>query len=615
MPVVHRIPTVYRRTHVGLGDLFKGLLGGSADRVDYSQIPDDELLRLAESRGSLTIGSRQALEQELDRRSLKPATQTSEAAEDEEEVPAIEGDPVLVIERRGVVLRTQAHASLLVMMPIWDAAAPYSIERPEMRSNVTEILLLNQLPEGFLPSAYAAERLTIGNRFIYALDAERPADRGLPAVEIDRVVVPEQMEAELEIGHLKLSRTRFLDVVIASWDSSDLVIALGPRIPAQVFREHEGITHVIGGLVPPQTEEERAIYADPDLYRGLDTVILLLDCAGVTDWPATLLPDIGVTVQVVGRQEGSEQEDELAVKMKLAIDAGAWDEASALLEELSAREIEDVVDALTIERNVEAARRVLGMALASEDWKESGRIVFLDGVTRFIGGDVDGAVDAYRRAAKGEEPEPRAWTNLSAILRRRREHAEAIACAEAAVEAMPEDAIALVNLVAALASAGKVGEARATVDRYQDLLGSAAAMEWHARLESWPPFESGPDEFPHLADKACQLGRIYASNGQIEQATDLLRRALELQPSHVEAVLELGVLLSAAGRDPEALELYDAVLATAPGISFVRFNRASCLARMERVGEAIEELERVAREVPEWDAPREVIEALGGGGA
>jgi tetratricopeptide (TPR) repeat protein len=522
-------------------------------------------------------------------------------------VAPIEGEPVLVLERRGVVLRTQANASVLVMMPIWDTVAPFSISRSEVKSNVTELLLLNQNHSGkrdggggahpdkrvgALPWATVADQLTVKRTNIYGLAG-------------DFTEVPTQ----LELGHLSIARTPFADVVVATWDTIDLAIAIGPRIPPAFLAHYRGVTHVIGGLLPPETEEERAVYADPELYQTLESVILLLDHSGVMSWPVTLLPSFGVTVQAVGREEGSEA-DELVIEMKQAVDAGEWERAKALLDELSAREIEDVFDGLAIEGNLDAAKRVLAMALASEDWAEAGVIHFLDGVARSMSGDREGALASYRRSVEGEEAEPRAYTLLSSSVRRQRDHAEAIRCAGLALDALPRDAVAIGNLIAAHASAGNASAAKETIDRYENVLGSAGAMEWRARVQAWPPFEDGPEEQPYLADKAYQIGCIYASSGQVEQAIRVLERCLTLMPSHLEAVLELGVLFSACDRDRDALGLYDAVLAKAPDISFVRFNRANCLVRLERVPEAIAELERVVREVPDWDVAREALQSL-----
>jgi tetratricopeptide (TPR) repeat protein len=602
---------------MGFGDLFKGLLGGSPGRVDYRELADDDLLRLSTSRGTLTEEARRALDEELDRRNLKAAPARDPVEEEDEDdrplAPAIEGDPILVLERRGVVLRTQANASLLVLMPLWDGTAPFTVERREMKSNVAELVVLNEEEGGFLPTAYVAERLTVRNDRIFALAPDLPADRPLPGLSVERAVAAETFRDRLEIGNLILERTDFLDVVIATWRTTDLAVAIGPHIPAAFFREHEGISHVIGGLLPPQTEEERAIYADPELYQTLEMVILLLDHAGVSSWPVTLLPALGVTVQAVGREEGSEG-DELAVQMKQAVDAGAWEKAAELFEDLSAREIEDVVDGLAIEGNLEGARRVLALALASSDWKDSGRMHFLDGAIRFMGQDVEGAMASYTKALEGEEPDARAYANLSAIHRKRRDYGEAIRCAEKALEAMPGDAISTVNLLAALASAGRSGEAKSLIDRSEQVLGSAGVLEWHARLSSWSMIEEGPDELPHLADKAYQIGCIYASSNRLPEALRMFQRSVELMPSHLEAVLELGVMLSSSGRDEEAIALYDGVLSRAPGIAFVRFNRANCLVRLERMEEAIEELRRVAREVPEWEAPGEALKALASAG-
>ncbi|NRF65505.1 tetratricopeptide repeat protein [Aquincola sp. S2] len=55
------------------------------------------------------------------------------------------------------------------------------------------------------------------------------------------------------------------------------------------------------------------------------------------------------------------------------------------------------------------------------------------------------------------------------------------------------------------------------------------------------------------------------------------RRALVLAPAHVNATLNLGVLLSEQGRHADALAVYDAALAAAPDAPLLHFNRAVAL--------------------------------------
>lgn len=608
---------------MGIGDLFRGFFSSTPARVDYSVLGDEELLRLSSDRARLTPDAKEELIAELKRRDLAPreplepepeyksgfqiARELQEAAEAREEtgraIPRIEGDPVVVLERRGVVLKTQATAGVLLMLPIWDDTAPFVVERPEFRANVTEIILFNDLPEGWLPAAYVTDRLKVRGSRVFVMTEDEPADRPLRNVPSPMKLTGRPLEEEMELGWLVLEKTDHPGVLIASWetDEIDLVIAIGPRVPIELVFE-EQVTHVIGGIAEPTSERERDILADPELYANLQDVILLLDCAGVSSWPLFLLSQVGVNVSTVGREPNSES-DELLVKMKQAVDAGDWDDAKTLLDELSAEEIEDLVDGLTLERNMEAARRVIDLALASEDWAGSGRILFLRGVHAFMSKDEEAAMIAYRQALAAEEPEPRAHANLSAILRRRGDHEAAIASAEAAVEAMPEDAVSIVNLALSVGVAGRIEEAKRLIEDKVDFLGPRQAAEWQARLDALPASADGPDVFPHLADKAYQIGSIYEAQGRTDEALEMYRRCLELQPSHLECVLDLGALLSAVGREEEAIALYDAQLEVIPAMAFIRFNRANCLLRLDRTGEAIPELHRVVEEVPEWDAP------------
>jgi tetratricopeptide (TPR) repeat protein len=72
------------------------------------------------------------------------------------------------------------------------------------------------------------------------------------------------------------------------------------------------------------------------------------------------------------------------------------------------------------------------------------------------------------------------------------------------------------------------------------------------------------------------------------EAEAAYRRALALQPGHVHAALNLGVLLADAGRHGDAVTVYDAALAFHADQPYLHFNRAIALEDDGRPYEALE---------------------------
>jgi predicted Zn-dependent protease len=65
------------------------------------------------------------------------------------------------------------------------------------------------------------------------------------------------------------------------------------------------------------------------------------------------------------------------------------------------------------------------------------------------------------------------------------------------------------------------------------------------------------------------------------------RRALQAQPAHVDAGLNLGVLLCDSGRCEDAVAVYDGVLAQRDDVALLHFNRAVALEDLKRTGDAL----------------------------
>lgn len=105
------------------------------------------------------------------------------------------------------------------------------------------------------------------------------------------------------------------------------------------------------------------------------------------------------------------------------------------------------------------------------------------------------------------------------------------------------------------------------------------------------------------AEEAMRCARELNQKLQPEQAIAMLRRALELEPAHKEAVCELGSTLRDVGRFEEAREVFCETLEKNPRLGEVRLEWANCLLRQGVLDEAVAEYRRCMDERPNWDAP------------
>lgn len=124
-------------------------------------------------------------------------------------------------------------------------------------------------------------------------------------------------------------------------------------------------------------------------------------------------------------------------------------------------------------------------------------------------------------------------------------------------------------LHAALADPMLHAEARYLMAIAAMMAGQPLAGVRHARAAA----DSRPDDARfHFA-----LGRALKATGDLDGAESSYRRALELQPGYVEALVSLGIVLKTRGDADAAVALYDQALRIAPGFAAAHANRAHAL--------------------------------------
>jgi len=195
-------------------------------------------------------------------------------------------------------------------------------------------------------------------------------------------------------------------------------------------------------------------------------------------------------------------------------------------------------------------------------------------------GDVETAIDAYRRAVdveQGRRGEP--WLKLGRALGRADRHDEALEAYHAFSERFPDDPRGALGTGRALFALGRLDEALGQVDD--------AVRRDPDSVEAW--FLRG-----RLLGRLDRTAEAHAAYGEV----------LKLRPSYRRALLNLAVLERQSGNAARAIELYRKILDEHPSYTPALFNLALTLTKTGRDDEAAEIYSRVLETDPEHQAAR-----------
>jgi len=185
------------------------------------------------------------------------------------------------------------------------------------------------------------------------------------------------------------------------------------------------------------------------------------------------------------------------------------------------------------------------------------------------------AVEALQRASE-RLARPAILHNLAVALEQLGRVAEAEAAWEEAAARAPNDArIALGWGVCALRG-GRGADAVLRLDRARELLGgkvpgafwywarSLAAVADGREAEAGPILEEGIERYPHSAALRNNLAVLTEHAGDVTRAEQIVRLAIEEDPSLPQAAKNLGDLCYRAGRTEEAQQAYSRAVKLAP---------------------------------------------------
>jgi len=191
--------------------------------------------------------------------------------------------------------------------------------------------------------------------------------------------------------------------------------------------------------------------------------------------------------------------------------------------------------------------------------------------------------------------------NLGALELAQGNAAEATAHLRAAVEARPEQPVALNTLGAALLTAGNAGEAigmferalrtnpQYTNARYNLANALAERQQWERAATQFrqvlreSPNDAGAVE--HLGEVLRLWGNDMAAAGRLEDAVTHYRDSLGYRRDDAELHSDLGTVLAKQGRFREAVPEFETAVRLDPKLETAKHNLRAAKARLEQTGE------------------------------
>ncbi len=189
-------------------------------------------------------------------------------------------------------------------------------------------------------------------------------------------------------------------------------------------------------------------------------------------------------------------------------------------------------------------------------------------------GDVDGAVDAYRRASELDPEASDIWAELAGLYARRNQAEEALTAGAEALRRDADNAEAhrILGLVYAARAGARGGGSREDVELALDHLQSARNPE-------------APDAGLYLT-----LGRLLLSTGEVDEAIVVLSEVLAVEPQFAEAIVMLAQAYESKGEWEAAAAAYERAVLYSPRRARYRRQLAGLLLNAGEVDRAREVL-------------------------
>lgn len=166
---------------------------------------------------------------------------------------------------------------------------------------------------------------------------------------------------------------------------------------------------------------------------------------------------------------------------------------------------------------------------------------------------------------------------------------------EAAVALKPDFAEAYYGLAVTCSRLGDQDKAREYRNKFDAFKTESQTVGRRMRSE-FNPLAVTRQSVSHTH---TDVGRVYRSQGKVQEAEKLWRRAAELDPKNADPRVHLAALYQQARRDPEALKMYEEATKADPQNGPALFNLGNMYARLKRSDEAETAFRKVIQVSPE----------------
>lgn len=195
----------------------------------------------------------------------------------------------------------------------------------------------------------------------------------------------------------------------------------------------------------------------------------------------------------------------------------------------------------------------------------------IQAIAEFMLGRSDSALAKMQRSIELNPQQPDSFYYLGRLHFSKNRPLEALTAFQKALELDPSSVRTMNNLGQTYEALGKFSEAEKA---YRD------AISWNdksTRKSEWPSYN---------------LGALYLSQGQVEQALPYLSQALAYKPDFVEAKVKLGVGLAKTGKPSEARKILEDAVRLAPDNPEAHYRLGLLLMKDGMTKEAEDHLEK-----------------------
>jgi len=232
----------------------------------------------------------------------------------------------------------------------------------------------------------------------------------------------------------------------------------------------------------------------------------------------------------------------------------------------------------------------------------SERRAYTLGRQHFERGDVDEAITQLSRFVETRKNFADVHYMLGVLLERKNDNASAAHSLREALRINPAYTEAMLALAAVYELEGDFDRSREIAERAQTL-----AAPSYGILDATTRGK--------LANLQAALGDAYAEAGDLREAIQAYRKALDHCPGFHDIRFRLGVSLREAGLPAQALAEFERVARATPGFAEARVQRGLTLYSLGRTDDAVAEWEGVLAEDPEREDATMYLRLVRGGKA